>query len=342
MVRYDCNTWLFSRCDGKGARSAAPKERSGLWTRDPVTKAPGQLAALLPLLEQVWEGYEILTTDDHGNRQRHYVDDNGGIRKSEALFTKRRRSKFFKKESGHKLFAPPFCLPQSGRGIAGRQPSGEGGTMSGLFTTDVTALFAGMQTGLPKLYRYKLDVPIRLADLEVSPNARAVASRWRLRPKLKVSLYDYRRAKSTSVLAALDCARAWRAAGGGETIVHAMDEVVENSLRLSDHGEQVARQFYMQASPIESARLLRDAQRIKKDGPAKFIDLNMSDSSEGIETRIQLSHRHIGWSTLAKFARMGTIHWAPVSPTRTRPSTVMVVVVATILAVIIAALKKYI
>ena len=117
---------------------------------------------------------------------------------------------------------------------------------------------------------------------------------------------------------------------------------MENSLRLSDHGEQVARQFYMQTSPIESARLLRDAQRIKKDGPAKFFDLNLNHCSEGIETRIQLSHRHIGWSTLARLARRGTIHWAPVSPTRTRPSTVMVVVVATILAVIIAALKKYI
>ena len=201
LVRYDCNTWLFSRCDGKGSRGAAPKERSGLWTRDPVTKAPGQLAALLPLLEDIWVAHQILTTDDHGIRQRHYVDDTGEIRKSEALFTKRRRSKFFKKESGHKLFAPPYCLPQSGRGVAGPQPSGEGATMSGLFTTDVTALFAGMQTGFPKLYRYKLDVPIRLADLEVEPNARAVASRWRLRPKLKVSLYDYRRAKSTSVLA---------------------------------------------------------------------------------------------------------------------------------------------
>jgi len=212
--------------------------------------------------------------------------------------------------------------------------------MSGLFTTDVTALFAGMQTGLPKLYRYKLDVPIVLADLEVEPNARAVASRWRLRPKLKVSLYDYRRGKSTSVLAALDCARAWRAAGGGETIVHAMEEVVENSLRLSDHGEQVARQFYMQTSPIETARLLRDAQRIKKDGG--FFDLNMSESSQDIEARIQLSHRHIGWSTLAKFARRGTIHWEPVSPTRTCSSNVMVFVVAAILAVTIAALKKYI
>ena len=167
-----------------------------------------------------------------------------------------------------------------------------------------------------------------------------VASRWRLRPKLKVSLYDYRRAKSTSVLAALDCARAWRAAGGSESIVHAMEEVVENSLRLSDHGEQVARQFYMQTSPIESARLLRDAQRIQKDGG--LFDLNLNHCSEGIETRIQLSHRHIGWSTLARLARMGTIHWAPVSPTRTRSCTVMVVIVATILAVIIAALKKYI
>lgn len=116
---------------------------------------------------------------------------------------------------------------------------------------------------------------------------------------------------------------------------------MENSLRLSDHGEQVARQFYMQTSPIESARLLRDAQRIQKDGPAKFIDLNMSDSSEGIETQIERTHRHIGWSTLAKFARRGTIHWEPVSPTRTRPSTVMVVVVA-VVAVTIAVLKKYI
>ena len=202
--------------------------------------------------------------------------------------------------------------------------------MSGLFTTDVTALFAGMQTGLPKLYRYKLDVPIRLADLEVEPNARAVASRWRLRPKLKVSLYDYRRAKSTSVLAALDCARAWRAAGGGETIVHAMDEVVENSLRLSDHGEQVARQFYMQTSPIESARLLRDAQRIQKDGVG-FFELNLHDSSEGIETQIERSHRHIGWNTLARLAHKGTIHWEPVSPTRTRPITVIVVVAAIVI-----------
>ena len=328
LVRYDCNTWLFSRCDGKGARSAAPKERSGLWTRDPVTKTPGQLATLLPLLEDVWVAHQVLTTDDHGHRQRHYVDDNGGIRKSEALFTKRRRSKFFKDESGHKLFAPPYCLPQSGRGVSGSSPAGEGGTMSALFTTDVTALFAGMQTGLPKLYRYKLDVPIRLADLEVEPNACAVASRWRRRPKLKVSLYDYRRAKSTSVLAALDCARAWRAAGGSESIVHAMEEVVENSLRLSDHGEQVARQFYMQASPIESARLLRDAQRIQKDGA--FFELNLNESSQDIETQIERSHRHIGWSTLARLARMGTIHWAPVSPTRTCSCSVVVVIVAII------------
>ena len=125
-----------------------------------------------------------------------------------------------------------------------------------------------------------------------------------------------------------------------ETIVHAMEEVVENSLRLSDHGEQVARQFYMQASPIESARLLRDAQRIKKDGG--FFELNLNESSQDIEARIQLSHRHIGWSTLAKFARRGTIHWAPVSPTRTRPSTVMVVVVAVVavtIAVIVAKLN---
>ena len=185
-----------------------------------------------------------------------------------------------------------------------------------------------MQTGLPKLYRYKLDVPIRLADLEVEPNARAVASRWRLRPKLKVSLYDYRRAKSTSVLAALDCARAWRAAGGSETIVHAMEEVVENSLRLSDHGEQVARQFYMQTSPIESARLLRDAQRIQKDGG--FFELNLNESSQDIETQIERSHRHIGWSTLARLARMGTIHWEPVSPTRTCSCSVVVVNVAII------------
>ena len=336
LVRYDRNTWLFSRCDGKGARGAAPKERSGLWTRDPVTHAPDQLAALLPLLEQVWEGYEILTTDDHGNRQRHYVDDSGGIRKSEALFTKRRRSKFFKDKSGHKLFAPPYCLPQSGRGVAGPQPSGEGGTMSGLFTTDVTAVFAGMQTGLPRLYRYKLDVPIVLADLEVEPNARAVASRWRLRPKLKVSLYDYRRAKSTSVLAALDCARAWRAAGGGETIVHAMKEVVENSLKLSDHGEQVARQFYMQTSPIESARLLKDAQRIKTEGPAHFIDLDLNDSSEGVEAQIQLSHRHIGWSTLAKFARKGTIHWDPVVAPENRPVWVLAAAAAGVVAMLVA------
>ena len=118
-----------------------------MWTRDPVTKAPGQLAALLPLLEQVWEGYEILITDDHGHRQRHYVDDNGGIRKSEALFTKRRRSKFFKDETGHKLFAPPYCLPQSGRGVSGSSPAGEGGTMSALFTTDVTALLPACKRG---------------------------------------------------------------------------------------------------------------------------------------------------------------------------------------------------
>jgi hypothetical protein len=86
--------------------------------------------------------------------------------------------------------------------------------------------------------------------------------------------------------------------------------------------------------------LLRDAQRIQKDGPAKFIDVNMSDSSQDIEARIQLSHRHIGWSTLAKFARRGTIHWEPVSPTRTCSSTVVVVVVAIVAAVVAVIVAK--
>ena len=172
LVRYDCNTWLFSRCDGKGARGAAPKERSGLWTRDPVTKTPGQLAALLPLLEDIWVAHQILTTDDHGNRQRHYVDDNGGIRKSEALLPSAAGPSSSRMKVEQTVRSTLLLATVRPRGLW-VPPSGEGATMSGLFTTDVTALFAGMQTGLPKLYRYKLDVPIRLADLEVEPNARA-------------------------------------------------------------------------------------------------------------------------------------------------------------------------
>ena len=91
LVRYDCNTWLFSRCDGKGAE--VPRPRNDQAGRDPATKArANSQRSCRP--EDVWVAHQILTTDDHGNRQRHYVDDNGGICKSEALFTKRRRSKF--------------------------------------------------------------------------------------------------------------------------------------------------------------------------------------------------------------------------------------------------------
>ena len=127
-----------------------------------------------------------------------------------------------------------------------------------------------------------------------------------------------------------------------------MEEVVENSLRLSDHGEQVARQFYLQSTPAEASRLLSDAQRIKKDGPAKFIDLDLNASSQGVEAQMRLSHRHIGWSTLARLARKGTIHWAPVSPMQapkwtpnlpTFTAVIVAVIIAVTIAVIVAKLN---
>ena len=333
LVRYDSKTWLFSRCDGKGSRSgaAAPKERSGLWTRDPLTHSRGKLADLLPLLEEVWQGQKILATNDNAQRQRSYVT-NGGVKVSESLYTKRRPSKFFVDTDGRKLFAPPYSLPQNGNGIEDTPQNGEGGTFSGLFTSDISALFTGMQVGIAKIYRYKLDMEIKLAELNVSSNARAIASRWK--SPLKLTVYDFRRAKSTSVLAALDAARAWRAAGGGETIVHALREIVDNSLRLSDHGEQVARSFYLQTTPAESSQLLEDAMKIMSDGPSKFAVL---DFTGDVEKQCKLSHRMVGWRTMARLAREGKILWAPVPPES--PSSCwrwswMLVVVVVLVAVI--------
>lgn len=231
IVQLPNGEWMLSRNSGKGARSqsAAPSARNALYTRDPVTSVTGHLHNVN--FDGAKNAHEILVTcDTTGIVDRSYLCSDRTFRSSEALFT-RSRNKHFICNGSKIMFAPPYVRTSGSQGLLGVPSVGEGGKLSKFFTTTLNSLFKNLSTKCTHLLRFKLKEPITIEKLGLSVGATAVARRWSMRPELELTIYDIRRALSTSMLSARDASRSWVAAGGSSFLPLAMAEVLTKHLR---------------------------------------------------------------------------------------------------------------
>ena len=313
IVELPDGNFMLSRNSGKGNRSkgAAPSERNALYQRDPVTSAPGHLAGLN--FAGAKKAHRILVTDDRtGTVDRTYKCSDGSFRKSQALFTRNRNHKFVTADSKC-MFAPPYLRPGNCQGIDGAPSTGEGGSLSKVFTKTIASLFRkmSMERGCKKFQRCKLKEAMTMEKLSLSTEAAAVVRRWIVKPDLELTIYDVRRALSTSVLSACDAARAWAAAGGSSHLVLAMSEIRSKHLSVANHSHQVAEQYYKQSSPIESARLYADANSVRKGLQTMdtLTQIDLSGTPAEVEAKIERMHRFVAWVSLNTLVSEGRLSW---------------------------------
>ena len=150
-----------------------------------------------------------------------------------------------------------------------------------------------------------------MKKLSLSTKAAAVVHRWIVKPDLELTIYDVRRALSTSVLAARDAAKAWAAAGGSSHIVLAMTEILSKHLSVANHSQQVAEQYYKQSSPIESARLYADANSVRKGVQTMdtLAQIDLSGTPAEVEAKIERMHRFVAWISLNTLVGEGRLSW---------------------------------
>jgi len=247
IVELESGEYMMSRNSGKGNRSkgAAPAERNALYTRDPVTNAEGHLEGVNFTGAKKAHGI-LVTCDKTGKIDREHYTSNRVFRTTHALFTRSRNVKFICKDRKI-MFAPPYLRTNNCQGMSNVPSVGEGGKLSNFFTNLMTSLFKNLSRGCETLLRFKLKNPITIENLKLSTGAAAVARRWSIRPDLEISIYDVRRALSTSILSARDASRSWAAAGGSAFLPLAMAEVLSKHLSIANHSEQVAQQYYKQS-----------------------------------------------------------------------------------------------
>jgi hypothetical protein len=311
IVQLPSGDWMLSRNSGKGARSqsAAPSARNALYTCDPITGQQGHLFGLN--FDGAKKAHEILVTcESTGLVDRSYLCSDRTYSSTQALFTRTHNNKFIC-EGMKRMFAPPYVRPGNSQGLTNVPSTGEGGKLSKFFTTTLNSLFKNLNTECTHLLRFKLKEPITIEKLGLSVGGAAVARRWSMRPALELTIYDVRRALSTSVLSARDASRSWAAAGGSSFLPLAMAEVLSKHLSIANHSEQVAQQYYKQSSPIESARLFSDANMVQKGTKTmeELASFDLSGTPAEVEVKIERMHRFIGWIQLSKLAKEGRVRW---------------------------------
>jgi len=311
IVELQNGEYMLSRNSGKGMRSksAAPSERNALYTRDPVTNTIGHLQGVNFAGAKKANGI-LVTCDKTGLVDRAHYTSNSVFRTSHALFVRSRNVKFICKDRKI-MFAPPYLRTNNCQGLSSVPSTGEGGKLSNFFTNLMTSLFKNLSSGCEKLLRFKLKEAITIKKLKLSTGAAAVARRWSIKPDLEISIYDVRRALSTSILSARDASRSWAAAGGSAFLPLAMAEVLSKHLSIANHSEQVAQQYYKQSSPVESARLFADANQVQKGETsiAELANVDLTGTAAEVEAKIERMHRFIAWISLEKLANDGRIRW---------------------------------
>ena len=208
---------------------------------------------------------------------------------------------------------PPYARASFADGIDSAGAEGEGGLFSSYFTDTLTRMMKALASaqGIAFVFKCKLTRPILLSSLRFTesqqPLVQAVIGRFGRRDDLRLSLYDIRRARDTSFLAAVECAKAWRNVGGsdGSVLVQACESLLQTHLKLTGHSLTVAKQHYQQYGSIESAQYLADAKSIKRRG---FSLPTLADSSE---TSFQKFIRFTGWLTLFQWSQNGDVSWKP-------------------------------
>ena len=313
-------------CSPRARRNAvcAPVEYRSLWTRDRDTGADGPLASMHEAFVGVFEAYRVQTDLYTGIPiDRRYDGVDGELIDTKALLH-RQRSVEFTRTVGTPN--PPY-LAANFRS-KNRSPSntalGEGPAFSTLFTNACAKVFRGLlgEEGLRHAFGISFPRTIHARDLPIGVTSRVmlqrVADRQQKANRSKacrskacrskashVGLYDLRRANDSYYFAAVAAAEKIAERTGDQTILEYAKSRLQFHLRLTDHSEAVANQYYNQAGVCD--QLVDVGEGLAAALEACVPIDRLFDGKRAMDSAVRFSHRTQGLRAIRRWIDEGKV-----------------------------------
>ena len=308
-------TFMFTTSQKKRS-AAAPVEYRSLWTRDRDTGADGPLASMHEAFVGVFEAYHVLQTDLYTGIpiDRRYDGVDGELIDTKALLHRQRSVEFTR--DGVCTPNPPY-LAANFRS-KNRSPSntalGEGPAFSTLFTNACAKVFRGLlgEEGLRHAFGISFPRTIHAKDLPIGVTSRVmlqrVADRQQKANRSKAShvgLYDLRRANDSYYFAAVAAAEKIAERTGDQTILEYAKSRLQFHLRLTDHSEAVANQYYNQAGVCD--QLVDVGEGLAAALEACVPIDRLFDGDRAMDSAVRFSHRTQGLRAIRRWIDEGKV-----------------------------------
>jgi hypothetical protein len=314
MVRFAAPfgfTFMFTTSQKKRS-AAAPIEYRSLWTHDRDTGADGPLASMHEAFVGAFEAYHVLQTDLFAGTpiDRRYDGVDGELVDTKALLHRQRSIEFTR--DGDCTRNPPYLAAnfRSKNKSPTNSALGDGPAFSSLFTDTCTKVFRSLlaENGLRHAFGISFPRTIHARDLPIGATSQVMLQRvagQQQKKASRVGLYDLRRANDSYYFAAVGAAEKIAERTGNQTLLEYAKSNLQFHLRLTDHSEAVANQYYNQAGVGDQLVDVGDGLAAALEACAP-ID-RLFEGNRAIDPAVRFSHRTQGLRAIRRWIDEGKV-----------------------------------